>query len=222
MQPARLPLLALATLLAVAGCDNAATLETRTLMLQNLEINEAAQLIEPYLYGEGRESTSLAISGTDRALTVRGTPENLDRIEQMLAEYDQPQPDIRLHFQLIEADGFTERDPRISEVEAELREIFQFGGYRLAGEAFVTATDGAEVLQGLQGSDDLYEVFARVYRVSAEIIRLDEVRLEGRSLGVGFQTAVNIRPGQTLVLGSSPLSGSTTTLLLAVRAEDAG
>ena len=42
------------------------------------------------------------------------------------------------------------------------------------------------------------------------------------SLGVGFQTAVNIRPGQTLVLGSSPLSGSTTTLLLAVRAEDAG
>lgn len=221
MHHARMSLLALAALLAVGACDAAPTLETRTYALQHLDPNEAAQLIDPYIYGD-REGAPGAISGNDRALTVRETADNLERIERVLAEYDQPQPDIRLHFQLIEADGFTDRDPRIAEVEAELRELFRFDGYRLAGEAFVTATDGSEVMQGLQGSDDLYEVFARVYRISTTTIRLDEVRLEGRSLGVGLQTTVNIRPGQTLVLGSSPLAGSTTTLLLAVRAEDAG
>jgi hypothetical protein len=36
---------------------------------------------------------------------------------------------------------------------------------------------------------------------------------------VALQTTVNIRPGQTLVLGSSPKDGSTATLFLAVRAD---
>ena len=37
----------------------------------------------------------------------------------------------------------------------------------------------------------------------------------------GFQlgTSVNIRPGQTIVLGSAPKEGSTATLFLTVRAE---
>ncbi len=52
-------------------------------------------------------------------------------------------------------------------------------------------------------------------------IRLEHVSLFGRNSGTGLETTVNIRPGQTLVLGSSPKEGSTATLLLTVRAEEA-
>jgi len=38
---------------------------------------------------------------------------------------------VLLTFQLIQADGFTEQDPEISEVVSQLRKLFSFEGYRL-------------------------------------------------------------------------------------------
>ena len=139
----------------------------------------------------------------------------------MLAEFDKMQPDVTLHFQLIEADGFTDSDPRISAVEVELRKVFQFGGYRLAGEAFMTATDGSHIAQVMQGTDDVYQISAQVHWIRPGTVRLEDVRLYGENSGHGLETTVNIRPGQTLILGSSPKAGSTATLLLTVRAERA-
>jgi len=52
-----------------------------------------------------------------------------------------------------------------------------------------------------------------------ETVRL-EVRLFGQISGHGLETTVNITPGQTLILGSSPKAGSTATLLLTVRADE--
>lgn len=42
----------------------------------------------------------------------------------------------------------------------------------------------------------------------------------GQNSSVGLRTTVNTRPGQTLVLGASPKSGSSATLLLTVHAEE--
>ena len=139
----------------------------------------------------------------------------------MLEEFDQVRADIRLHFQLIEADGFTDTDARISAVEAELRKIFQFRGYRLAAEAFVTATNRSDIGQQMQGPDDLYQISGQVEWVRPGTVRLENVTLYAESSGRGLETTVNIRPGQTLILGSSPKGGSTATLLLTVRAEEA-
>lgn len=59
-------------------------------------------------------------SSTTGAISVRETSDNLDKIARVLAEFDKVRADVPLHFQLIEADGFTETDPRISAVEVEL------------------------------------------------------------------------------------------------------
>ena len=87
--------------------------------------------------------------------------------------------------------------------------MFQFQGYRLAGEGVVSATDGSEIGQTIQGTDDLYEITGEVYWM-----------VPGQNSSVGLRTTVNTRPGQTLVLGASPKSGSSATLLLTVRAEE--
>lgn len=204
--------------IAVAACDRAPRLEVQTLPLEHLTAGEAVALIDPYVYGD-REGAPGTLSVGDGAITVRETGDNLDRIARVLAEYDRPQPETTLHFQLIEADGFTTSDPRIADVESELRKIFRFGGYRLAGEAFVSATEGADFVQGLSVSGELFEISGEVWRPSAELIRLEGVRLFGPD-GVQLHTTVNVRPGQTLVVGSSPRAESTVTLLLTVRAEE--
>ena len=168
----------------------------------------------------GREGTPGAVSAIEGAITVRETTDNLDQIARVLAEFDRPQPDLRLHFQLIEADGFADSDESIAAVEDELRKIFQFRGYRLAGEAFVSETMGSMVTQALAASDGLYELRAEVYRLAPGLVRLEDVTLLSLSDGLELQTTVNIRPGQTLVLGTSPKDGSTATLRLTVRAEE--
>ena len=214
MKRTLLAMVAMTSLLA--ACQGGADLETRTFALEHMASYEAADLIQPYVYGE-REGAPGTLSTAERAITVRETADNLDQIARVLAEFDVARADVRLHFQLIQADGFEGRDERIAAVEDELRGIFQFAGYRLAGEAFVTATDGSSVEQGL-GSDHV--VAAGIYFVSAGTIRLDEVRLYSYEGGDRLTTTVNIRPGQTLVLGSASRVGEDVTLLLTVRAEE--
>lgn len=209
---------ALLAVLFLTGCGRGTELETRTFALAHLQPHEAAALVEPYVFDD-REGAPGTMSGTAGALTVRETPDNLDRIARVLAEFDVPRPDIRLHFQLVEADGFTGSDPRIADVEEQLRQVFQFRGYRLVGEAMVSATDGSRIEQGL-GAD--HAVAGHVYFTGPGIVRLEEVELYSYEGGDRLTTTVNVRPGQTLVLGSATKVGDDVTLLLTVRAEATG
>ncbi len=81
-------------------------------------MDEVFGLIEPYVY---RDRSTLSM--TEGLLTVRELPENLDRIAEVLEEYDRPRAAVRLHFQLIQANGFEDPDESIQAVEVELRKL---------------------------------------------------------------------------------------------------
>ncbi len=220
---------ALPLLMALAACSDAAELDTRTFALAHIEPWEAERLIGPYVYGDRPEAPG-AVSTATGAITVRETPDNLGKIERVLAEYDVTRPGIQLRFQLIEAFQRVPTgeplptDPRITTVEAELRKLFQFEGYRLAGEAVVYALDGSEISQTLSGAKmpagvrQEYMVEARVLRGPENGLRLEEVSLYSMG-GRKLRTTVNVRPGQTLVLGSSSMEGASGTFFLTVTAE---
>lgn len=208
--------------LGLAGCDAEPRLETRTFALEHVDAYQIAELIDPYVYGD-RPDAPGSISATSGALTVRETADNLDRIARVIDEYDVARPDLRLHFRLIEADGFTGRDERIADVEAELRQAFPFEGYRLVGEAVIAVTDRSEMSQLLGTADGgPWKVSGAVERGPGGVVRLHDVELIGDVWGSVLETTVNVRLGQTLVLGSTPRPGGTSTLFLTVRAEEAG
>jgi len=210
-------------LLVLSACGRGPELDTRTFALTHLDPYEAQGLIAPYVFGDRAEAPG-AMSVASAAITVRETPDNLQKIERVLAQYDVGRPGIQLHFQLIQADGPMPTDPRISAVEAELRKLFQFEGYRVAGEAVVYALDGSEISQTLSGAKmpagikQEYMVEARVRRGPENGLRLEEVSLYSMG-GRKLRTTVNVRPGQTLVLGSSSMEGATGTFFLTVTAE---
>lgn len=205
--------------LLLAGCERAPRLETRTFAVHALAPHQVEALVAPYVYTDRPQNPGM-MSTSDRALTVRETPDNLDKIERVLADFDAVRPDVRLRFQVIEADGFTDSDPAIADVETELRKLFQFKGYRLAAQATLTATDGSEISQTLSGSEDQYQVTGGVGWQSGGATQL-HVRLWRGHSDVLLETTVNVRPGQTLVLGTSPKRGSTATLLLTLHSESA-
>src|SRR3989442_5033037 len=133
----------------LAACSpRGPNLDTRTFALKYLRGSDAIPIVVPYVYTD-RPSARGVFTVSDNAITVRETPDNLDKIARVLAQYDRPRPFIRLTFHLIEADGAAISDSAIRDVEATLRQLFRFRGYRVVGEGVVSATEKGEVTQRL-------------------------------------------------------------------------
>jgi len=204
------------------GCQGD-SLEVRTFTLERLEAIEAYGLVEPYVYFD-RESRPGSMSMSEGLLTVRELPENLDRIAQVLEEFDRPRAAVRLHFQLIHANGFSDPDESIQAVEAELRKLLRYEGYRLVGETVLQVREGGGGQQGLQGiledvspEESQFILYASVGMVSTgdqvSTVVL-EVGLEHFGTNI-LNTSVNAASGQSLVLGTtSPLTGGGALILV--------
>lgn len=210
-----------------AGCGRTAELDTRTFELQSMPVSDALMIIEPYVY-QDRPGAPGAANAMRGLLTVRETPDNLDKIARVLAEYDLPKKTVRLYIQLIFADGARSSDPAIAEVEAELRQLFRFEGYELAAEGVLTGMEGSPVQQTMfdqrgQRADpnmSRYEFGAYLGDVAtgdSAAITLHEIHLQSAGEAL-FNASVAVGIGNTVVLGTMQLPGNRA-LILAVRAE---
>lgn len=204
------------------GCEPGIQLETRTFELQHMQPDEAVEMVRPYVYTE-RAGAPGAVTHFGSGITVRETPEALDRIGEALARYDRAKPGVRLYFQVIEADGFEDTDPRIEEVRAALEGLFRFEGYRLASETQMALMEGTNSRQPIPTDGvpmtlqvALQEVRGFGSRGSVTIF----VRLNSESgYGALISTTLTVPVGETIVLGSSRPSTSAPTTILTVRPE---
>lgn len=218
---ARLGILALVA--ATAACASETRLETRTFQLAHLDGNQAEGILAPYVYSD-RPGGAGRISVVGDVVTVRETADNLDRIARVLAQLDRPQPGVRLTFKLIQADGAAPRDTSIADVEAALRSLFRFRGYRLITEAVLNGMPGAEASQTLSGGGTRYTLETRVHRVlgagdSARVELRVRLHAAGTTLPTvaRFETDVRLPIGKTAVLGNVQGDARQPTLILAVR-----
>ncbi|MEN8374014.1 MAG: hypothetical protein ABFS34_01040 [Gemmatimonadota bacterium] len=205
------------------ACQSEGRLETRTFDLQFLEPSEAADIVMPYVYAE-RAAAPGMITTFQSGITVRETPEALDRIAVVLERYDRERPGVRLHFRVIEADGFEETDERIADVREALDALFRFEGYRLATEAEMALSEGARSSQPVATAERAYELAAWVgnVRVATEgdggSVTVG-VRLSAGVVGHTIETTLTVPLGETVVLGSGRRSASEPTTILTVRPE---
>lgn len=152
---------------------------------------------------------------------------------------------VLLTFHLLEADGFTDQDPEISEVVNELRDIFNFQGYRLLSTSvfnvgLTRSSPTAPAATGVgsqrifpEDSETQLTIMASVSaRRSTETVRArvtltDELwRTAGGEavsrviLGTErhplLEASVTIRDGQRVVLGSARLAPDEPVLILVV------
>ncbi len=210
--------LVLAGLLATAACGGP-RLDTRTFQLNHLDGDEAARLISPYVWGDRKDAPG-QMNNVRGSITVRETPDNLEKIARVLAEYDRAKPSVRLHFRIIQADGAVTTDPAIAEVEAALRKLFRFRGYRLVAEALAGGMEGSEISQVVAGLGGTYVIRANIFDVRGSGDN-GSVRFSAYLGGSGateLKTTVTLRSGQTAVLGNTQ-QGEKGTLILTVRPE---
>lgn len=207
----------IATLMMLGACGRGgAHLDTRTFALHYLRAPQAEAIIRPYVFTD-RPNAQGVISPAEASITVRETSDNLDKIARVLAEYDRPRPLIRLTFHLIQADGAASSDPEIADVEATLRKLFRFKGYRLVQQGIFSTTENGVVQQQL--GDGAYSIEASLYRITgaadSATVQM-EVQLFGRN--VRFKTDVGVPAGKTAVLGNVG-EDPRGTLILTVKPE---
>ena len=211
-----------------AACEPGPALETRTFEVQYLPSYRVDQLIAPYVFSDRAESPGM-MSATEGAVTVRETPDNLEKIARVLAEYDRPNPTIMLSFQIIEADGAAEPDPAIEAVERELRRLFRFEGYDLVAETQIVGIQGTGTRQIVRGEGPDPESFVvrtgvtEVRRGDPTTVTLDvQLALAPSAtptLGPLLETSVTVPAGHSVVLGTAQSTEFEGALILVVRAE---
>jgi len=211
-------LFALLVLGPLAACNRSPVrLETRTFAIHYLNRGEAQEIIGPYVY-QDRPGAQGALSAGQNTITVRETPDNLDRIGRVLVMFDRPAPSVRLTFKLIKADGAARPDPSIREVESALRSLFRFQGYALVAEGIVTGAQQSGSRQTLEGSGGPYVLESGIERVGpggdSSVVNLS-VHLMFR--GGEFRTTVGIPAGKTAVLGNVQGGPASSALILTVR-----
>lgn len=95
-------------------------------------------------------------------------------------------------------------DPALADVEAALREVLRFDGYRRVAEAVVHAVEDTELRQALIG--DAYTIHANVFEVrqsaTNRTARLGVMLWQGSSRRP-LDTTINVRDGQTMVVGTA-------------------
>lgn len=141
---------------------------------------------------------------------------------------------VRLVFQLIEANGFTDVDPAIGDVVEELQKLFRFNGYRLSTTSVLNGVVGEHVnivsQRLMVGERGKLQLEAWLYSLPDPaairvIVNLRDARYESTYQGSRvplpeiLDVSVNIRNGQTIILGSARPTASSEALILVMRAE---
>lgn len=139
------------------------------------------------------------------------------------------QAPVLLRFQLIKSSQTRTTDTSIKAIDAALKELFRFPGYRLLGRAAVVLDyqpgPPSPTMQRLTAEGIPYQLSASLESMSPGAVQI-AVKLWGLpgapagSVGQLFSTRVSVPFGHTVVLGSTQLAGTSAgTLILAVTPE---
>lgn len=204
--------------LTLSACGDG-EMETRTFRLQSLDASQAEELIRPYVFEE-REGAPGELSVSASSLSVRELPENLDRIQAVLEEYDRTPSTLRLRFDLIQATSDSVSDPEIAGITDALRDILRFPGYRLEESSVIAVTPGTISRQMLGGGDgEPYRLEVGVtglWGPADSLMAQMGVWLDGAGGQQLLATQVSIPVGETVVLGSSRAAQDGLPVILAV------
>jgi hypothetical protein len=156
-------------------------LEAKTIELKHLKPDEATNLLRPYIVNAFGSVTS--VSPSMPIITIKDIPENILRMEKVLAKYDHSPATIRLVFQLIEADTgarlIAASNNRVaSDLDATLRSVLRFATYRVLGQGMATSGENSVVYQKLATADTVGWVYTYDIRAVLGSIRLSDATLQ--------------------------------------------
>ncbi|HEX8617169.1 MAG TPA: secretin N-terminal domain-containing protein [Thermoanaerobaculia bacterium] len=201
------------------AADVGKSLTVRTFQFKHKQADRAAAVIKPLMSAEG----SMSIQPTANALVVTELPENLKKIAAAIAQFDAPAQTLQLSIRLVSAGRGTADeahvDPVLSDVQSKLA-LLRYNVLESIGAAKVSGKEGEPGLVDLNGYRADFK-FGE-YDPASDSVKLGEFRLaklDGDQLAPMLRTTLNLKIGQTVIIGATRDPNSSRALMIVVTAQ---
>lgn len=213
-------LMALLLVSATALADTAdvgKTLSVRTFQFRNKQADKAAGVIKPLMSADG----SMSIQPAANSLIVTDHPENMKRIGEALAQFDRPATPLLLSVRLVGASRGAEAkvDPVLNDIASKLA-LLRYNVLENLGSADAGGKEGEPgqiELEGYRAEFKFGEYDPATDTVKVSDFRL--ARLEDEQLTTLLKTTLNLKIGQTVIIGATKQPQSQKALMLVVTAK---
>lgn len=219
----RTVVLILALLLCTAAvaetADAGKTLSARTFQFRHKLAENAATIIKSLMSPEG----TMAIQPSSNALVVTDKPENLKAVAAAIAAFDSPPQLFRLSIQLVTAS----RVAVAPKVPAEMKDVamklamLRYNAFESLGLTEATAKEGdpglVDLASGYRAEFRLGEYDPTSDSVKVNDLRISRFQGEKKDqLTQLIKTSLNLKIGQTVILGASRAPQSERALMMVV------
>lgn len=164
-----------------------------------------------------------------QTITVYGLPESIEKLEKIKARYDVPPKQIWLEVLLIKASGNgggkPDYPPEIDSIVSKLRSLFKFGKYTIIGRGNAMGLEGSNVSFSGRIENDQEALVQHPFRVQTRLGAAgDIIKLQGLKVTVTLPqneiaTSINVKNGETVILGASRGKSSEEALITVVTAK---
>ncbi len=206
---------------ATAEAEYRSQLELRQFTLEYKRAEDIYELIEPFLIPEKSK-----VSQRLNAITVMASPDNMEEIESIILEQDSPPKQVWVEVLLIEASnketakGGTSEE--IKPVVDKLKGLFKYKTYTVIGRAEGMGMENSSLQFGTpDGSDSatLFRVQSGIV-LTGQVVQLQQLGIEVvKPLHNQIKTSINIKNGETLILGASRNDAADNALITVVKAK---
>jgi hypothetical protein len=198
--------------------DVGKTLTAKTFTFKHKQADKAANVIKSILSAEG----SMSIQPAANSLVVTDLPENLKKITAALAAFDAPAKALQLEIGLVSASRGAENkiDPSIpADVSSKLA-VLRYNVLESLGEANASGKEGEPSVVSIQGyrADFRFGEYDPASD-SVQIVDFKLLRSEGDQLAPLLKTTLNLKLGQTVVIGATRDAKSQRALMIVVTAQ---
>ena len=215
---------------AVAAAAESGPKELRVFKLRYRALSDAAVLVEPLLSSEG----SLVLQPRLKTITVTDSPEVVKRVGEVLARWDVPPASYRVGIKLLLASTAAPTPgpaaPAVPGIGEAIIKLFHFTSFTQVDSLEITASDG-NLVEAMAGGR--YYIRFVLTTMPQDPDRVQLSRLEvARELPAGpsgmverrplLQSTVNLRVGQTSVVGAARSEEASKALLLVFLAHKEG
>jgi len=199
--------------------EGAQALSVRTFTFKYKDADKAAAVIKPLMSAEG----TMSIQPKTNALAVTDHAENLKAISKALAEFDTAAQPFRLSIRIVSAarEGSARVPDDLKDVAQKVA-LLHFNAFSREGDANVQGKEGDNGLVDMQTGYRAEFKFGE-YDPASESIKINDLHVsrvgKDNQLTSLVTTSLNLRIGQTYILGAakSPQSQRALMIVLVAR-----
>jgi len=203
---------------SVAFADDAAagakSLSVRTFTFKYKDADKAAAMIKPLMSNEG----SVSMQASTNALVVTDRPENLKAINKALTEFDQPPQAFRIIVRLVGASR-GEGGPKVTNDTKDIAPklaMLGFNSLEDLGSADVAGREGDPGIINLASGYRADFKFGE-YDPASDSVQISDFKLskqQSDQLTPLLKTTLNLRIGQTYIVGATKAPKSQRALMI--------